>query len=66
MYYRKQGKRVVYIGNGLGDYPAARAADLSFAIKGSRLAELCKSGGVACMEITDFQEVVESLRDSVC
>ena len=56
---------MVYIGNGLGDYPAARAADLSFAIKGSRLAEMCKRGGVACKEITDFQEVVESLRDSV-
>jgi len=62
-YYRKQGEKVVYIGNGLGDYPAARAADLSFVIKGSRLAEMCKRGGVACKEITDFQEVVESLRD---
>ncbi len=64
-YHRKQGERVVYIGNGLGDYPAARAADLAFAIKGSRLAEMCKRGSVACKEITDFQEVVESLRDSV-
>ncbi len=64
-YHRKQGKRVVYIGNGLGDYPPAKAADLTFAIKGSRLVELCKSGGVACIEITDFQEVVDSLRASV-
>lgn len=64
-YHRNQGEKVVYIGNGLGDYPAARAADLAFAIKGSRLAEMCKRGGVACKEITDFQEVVESLRDSV-
>jgi 2-hydroxy-3-keto-5-methylthiopentenyl-1-phosphate phosphatase len=64
-YYRKQGESVVYIGNGLGDYPPARAANLSFAIRGSRLADLCKSGGVECVEITDFQEVVDSLRSIV-
>ena len=64
-HYKKQGERVIYIGNGLGDYPATRAADLAFAIKGSRLAELCKSAGVTFGEITDFQEVVESLRDSI-
>lgn len=64
-YYRTQGKKVVYIGNGLGDYPAAKVADLSFAIRGSRLAQLCRSGGIACKEITDFQEAVESIRDWV-
>jgi HAD superfamily phosphoserine phosphatase-like hydrolase len=64
-YYRKQGESVVYIGNGLGDYPPARAANLPFAIRGSRLADLCKSGGVECVEITDFQEVVDSLRSIV-
>jgi 2,3-diketo-5-methylthio-1-phosphopentane phosphatase len=64
-YHRKCGRKVVYIGNGLGDFPAAKVADLPFAIKGSRLAELCRSGGVACREITDFQEAVESIRDWV-
>lgn len=64
-YYRKGGKNVAYIGNGPGDYPAARIADISFAIKGSRLAALCRSGGVACKEITDFQEAVESIKDWV-
>jgi len=65
MYRKKHGESVVYIGNGLGDYPAAKVADLAFAIKGSRLAEMCKSSGVAFKEITDFQEVVDILRDSV-
>jgi 2-hydroxy-3-keto-5-methylthiopentenyl-1-phosphate phosphatase len=64
-HYRKEGKKVAYIGNGLGDYPAVRIADLPFAIRGSRLAALSRSSGVACREITDFQEVVESIRDSV-
>ena len=62
-HYRNLGKKVVYIGNGFGDYPAARIADLAFAIKGSRLAELCKTGGIPCDEITDFQEVVDSIRE---
>lgn len=64
-HYRNQGQKVVYVGNGFGDFPAAKIADLAFAVKGSRLAELCKAGGVACREITDFQEVVDSIRNEV-
>jgi 2,3-diketo-5-methylthio-1-phosphopentane phosphatase len=61
-YHRKKGNRVVYVGNGLGDYPAAKIADLPLAVKGSRLAQLCRIGHVACTEITDFEEAVESIR----
>jgi 2-hydroxy-3-keto-5-methylthiopentenyl-1-phosphate phosphatase len=53
---------VIYIGDGLGDYSAVKIADLSFAIKDSRLSELCRNSGVACIEITDFQQVVESIK----
>jgi len=60
-FYKKRGQRVVYIGNGLGDFPAAQLADLAFAIKGSKLAELCGTNGVRCREITDFRPVVESI-----
>ena len=62
-YHRKQGKKVVYIGNGLGDYPAARIADLPFAVRGSKLAQLCRNTGIACKEITDFQQAVEWVKD---
>ena len=62
-YHRKQGKKVVYIGNGPGDYPAARVADLPFAVRGSKLAQLCRNAGIACEEITDFQQAVESIKD---
>jgi 2,3-diketo-5-methylthio-1-phosphopentane phosphatase len=60
-FYRKQGKSVVYIGDGQGDYYAAGNADYPFAIKGSRLAELLKKDGIAHKEISDFWEVVEVL-----
>jgi 2,3-diketo-5-methylthio-1-phosphopentane phosphatase len=55
-YYRDKSKKVVYIGNDLGDYPAAKIADLPLAVEGSKLAELCRVGGIKCTEIIDFQE----------
>jgi 2-hydroxy-3-keto-5-methylthiopentenyl-1-phosphate phosphatase len=61
-YYRKEGRKVVYIGNGLGDYSSAKRADLSLAIKDSQLARLCKDAGVTCQEITDFQQAVDLIR----
>jgi 2-hydroxy-3-keto-5-methylthiopentenyl-1-phosphate phosphatase len=59
--YREQGKKVVYIGDGSADYHAARNADFSFAIKGSKLAELLKRDGTLHKEISGFQEVVETI-----
>jgi 2,3-diketo-5-methylthio-1-phosphopentane phosphatase len=64
-FHREQGKKVIYIGNGVGDYPAAQVADLPFAIRNSKLANLCKNGGIACKEITDFKETVKCIRDWV-
>jgi len=55
---RNQGKRVVYIGDGSGDYAAAKDADYLFVIKGSRLEELCENHGVHHRSMTDFLEVV--------
>ena len=65
MYHKKLGKKVVYVGNGVSDYPAARIADLVFAIKGSQLVQLCRNGGVPCKEITDFQQAVDTMEDWV-
>jgi len=63
-YYKKQGKRVIYIGDGLADYNAARNADFSFAIHGSKLAELLNTDGIQHKEISDFEEVVETIKVS--
>jgi 2-hydroxy-3-keto-5-methylthiopentenyl-1-phosphate phosphatase len=61
---RKQRKRVLYVGNGAADYPAVKKADFSFAIRSSRLAELCSKGDIRYKEISDFQEVIDTIVDS--
>jgi 2-hydroxy-3-keto-5-methylthiopentenyl-1-phosphate phosphatase len=60
--FKRQGKQVVYIGDGTGDAEAIRIADFRFAIKDSRLAEMCREEHIACTEIEDFDEVVEAIR----
>lgn len=59
---KSHNQEVIYVGDGLADYAAARLADYPFAIEGSRLAKLCKKHGIPCRTITDFQEVIEAIR----
>ena len=61
-YYKTQGYRVIYIGDGLSDYTAVRKADFSFIIKDSSLATLCKEEKLQCQEITDFQEAIDKIK----
>jgi 2-hydroxy-3-keto-5-methylthiopentenyl-1-phosphate phosphatase len=58
-FHKSRGERVFFIGNGRGDFQAAKQSNYAFAIRASKLAQLCKSTGVACKEIDDFQEVVD-------
>lgn len=58
---RKQGRKVVYVGDGVWDIHALRAADYRFVIKSSRLAALCREQNIPAREITDFQELVYSI-----
>jgi len=58
---REIGAKVLFVGNGSGDFPAARQSDFAFAIKASRLAELCRKHGVQHEEIDDFYQVVRAL-----
>jgi 2-hydroxy-3-keto-5-methylthiopentenyl-1-phosphate phosphatase len=58
-YHRKRGSRVIYIGDGIGDFPATKEADLRFVIKGSKLAEACRKENITCSEVTDFQVIDE-------
>jgi 2-hydroxy-3-keto-5-methylthiopentenyl-1-phosphate phosphatase len=62
-YYKSQGRRTIYIGDGTADFPAIRIADFPFVIETSALAKLCKKMDVSHREITDFQEVISEIRN---
>ncbi len=61
-YHKSKGRRVAYVGDGIWDVHALKEADHRFAVKGSRLAELCRKQAIPAREITDFQEMVTALQ----
>ena len=63
--FKRKGKAVVYVGDGNGDYAASAEADYPFAIKGSKLARLCRNHGIPCVEIEDFKVVTRRLRNAM-
>jgi 2,3-diketo-5-methylthio-1-phosphopentane phosphatase len=56
--YKSQGDKVICIGDGSGDFDAAKEADCVFAIRGSKLARLCQKYEIPFKTITDFEVVV--------
>jgi len=59
--FKNDGKEVIYIGDGVGDYAAAKEADVSFAVEGSRLENLCRTNHDKCLSIDDFRQVTNCL-----
>ena len=60
--YKRQGRKVVYVGDGIWDMQALREADYRYVVKGSRLATLCRENNIPAREITDFQEVLSAIQ----
>jgi 2,3-diketo-5-methylthio-1-phosphopentane phosphatase len=60
-YYKINGFRVFFIGNGLSDYNAVRKADFSFVIKNSKLARLCKEEKLPHQDFSDFKIIIDFL-----
>lgn len=60
-FYRMQGMRVLYIGDGRSDFNAVKHADFSFTIKNTKLSEFCKKQGIKYQEIETFQEVIDAI-----
>jgi 2-hydroxy-3-keto-5-methylthiopentenyl-1-phosphate phosphatase len=58
---KEKGTSIFFVGNGFGDFSAAKEADFAFAIKGSRLAELCREKSIPHEEIDDFNQVIDSM-----
>jgi 2,3-diketo-5-methylthio-1-phosphopentane phosphatase len=61
--YKSKGYRVAYVGDSSLDLPAARIADYPFAIIESTLARLCLTEELPHKRITDFRQVLDSLKD---
>ena len=59
VFHKNRGERVFFVGNGRGDFPAAKISHYAFAVKNSKLAKLCRRDGVLCEEIDDFEQVVD-------
>jgi 2-hydroxy-3-keto-5-methylthiopentenyl-1-phosphate phosphatase len=60
-WYKGQNKKVIFIGDGVADFPAIKDADYVFVIESSRLAKMCESCEMACESIADFQQVIEAI-----
>ncbi len=55
------GRQVAYIGDGTSDHWAALAADLAFAVKGSKLDRALERDGRGHHAFTDFRQVIAVL-----
>ncbi|MFX0097462.1 MAG: MtnX-like HAD-IB family phosphatase [Candidatus Hodarchaeota archaeon] len=62
--FKEIAMNVSYIGDGIGDYNAAKTADFVFAIKGGKLASFCKKEGLNHIEVNDFDDVISYLIES--
>lgn len=58
--YSKQGRSIVYVGDGRTDFCAAAAADLVFAHKD--LARFCRTYGIPHVAFADFGDVLQLVR----
>jgi 2-hydroxy-3-keto-5-methylthiopentenyl-1-phosphate phosphatase len=59
--YQGRGRKVVFVGDGTSDFPASKRADIRFAIKDSRLSELCRRDGVQFYPIASLNPVIETV-----
>ncbi len=63
-HYKQDGYKVIYIGDGVSDFGAARRSDEVFAIKGSALERRCVDGHLRFTSVDDFWPIIRSVRES--
>jgi 2-hydroxy-3-keto-5-methylthiopentenyl-1-phosphate phosphatase len=56
-HQKREGKRVIYIGDGLSDLEASHQADFIFAVRGRRLSRLCEEEHLRHVDFDDFREI---------
>jgi len=59
--YKKDVNYSIYIGNGLSDFEGVRAANFSYVVNKSKLANLCKTEHIPHKEFQDFAEIIEDI-----
>lgn len=59
---KSEGNQVLYVGDGAGDYAAAKEADTFFVIRGSKLEQLCRMDSDDCLSVSNFREIVKYLQ----
>jgi len=57
-YYKTKADTVAYVGDGRWDLQALRNAELRFAIRNSKLVELCREQEIQATTVADFKDVV--------
>jgi 2-hydroxy-3-keto-5-methylthiopentenyl-1-phosphate phosphatase len=58
-YFLKKGYRVVSIGNGASDIPAARLAHYAFATE--PMLSLCRNTGIDCLPFESLDDIIKGL-----
>jgi 2-hydroxy-3-keto-5-methylthiopentenyl-1-phosphate phosphatase len=59
--YLNQGYQVIYIGNGVSDFPSARLSYRVFATQD--LMTCCKNGNLKCIPFENMHDIITGLRD---
>ncbi len=59
--YQKQGFKIIYLGDGSGDFYAAKKADISYVVKDSELARIFEEKQLNCNTFLDFQSIIQDL-----
>ena len=62
LYYQEQGYSVIYIGDGSGDFYAAKRADIVYSVKDSALSKMCSENNVKYHSFIDFQYILQKLQ----
>lgn len=61
-YYKKQGKFVIYIGDGSSDFGAVIESDFNFTIIESPLSLFCKEKNLKYSDFTEFSQIIEYIK----
>ena len=55
--YQNKGYFVIYIGDGSGDFYAAKRADTTYAVEDSDLSRMCRDNGISFRSFLDFKSI---------